>query len=252
MTAVTEPPLDHGELLAGMQAYRWYHQIELAPGVVTPGENETAVTLRRIRLPERLDRCSVLDIGAWDGFFAFEAERRGAERVAAVDPACWRDPPWGSRGWGTREPFDFARRALHSRVEPLDIDLLEISPETIGSFDVVLFLGVLYHLPDPWPVLRAAASVCTKLLIVETHADLLALRRPAIAYYPGDELDGDPSNWWGPNGALLAGMLGSCGFERVTVYREGLAYRAARAAMRSLRGRPFSWQQGRIVAHARR
>ena len=52
----------------------------------------------------------------------------------------------------------------------------------------MLFLGVLYHLKHPWPVLERVASVCDGLLIVETHADLLDLRRPAMALYPGAEL----------------------------------------------------------------
>jgi tRNA (mo5U34)-methyltransferase len=243
---------DREQLLAEIGAYRWFHRIDLGGGIVTPGENRTSQTLERVRLPESLAGRSVLDIGAWDGFFSFEAERRGAERVVAVDPECWRAPPWGSRGWGTRQPFDLARRALGSRVEDRDIALLDISPKTIGTFDVVLFLGVFYHLPNPWPYLQAAASVCADLLIVETHADMLEVRRPAMAFYPGDEIGGDPSNWWGPNVSALAAMLGHAGFRHVTVYTESRVHRLARAAAGRLRSKPFKFQQGRIVAHARR
>ena len=235
-----------------MEAYRWFHTIDLGNGVVTPGENRTHETLRRVRLPADLSGRSVLDIGAWDGFFSFEAERRGAARVLAVDPECWRAPAWGPRGWGTQEPFRYAHRTLGSSVQDRDIDLLELSPETVGMFDVVLLLGVLYHLPDPWPYLRAAASVCAGLLIVETHADLLDVRRPAVAFYPGTEVEGDPSNWWGPNRAALAAMLGDAGFPRVTVFSERWPYRLARSVARR-RGRSgYRVQQGRIVAHARR
>ncbi len=240
----TEPRSSREQLLAELNGYRWFHTIDLGHGIVTPGENNTAKTLRRIRLPADLGGRTVLDIGAWDGFFSFEAERRGAARVVAVDPACWREPAWGARGWGTKGPFDFARQTLGSKVEGRDIDLLDIAPETIGMFDVVLFLGVFYHLPDPWPHLRAAASVCRDLLIVETHADLLHFRRPAMAFYPGAEVDRDPSNWWGPNTGALAAMLGHTGFTRVTVYKERLLYRLARAAARRRRGAPFGIQQG--------
>jgi tRNA (mo5U34)-methyltransferase len=243
---------DRERLLAEVAAYRWYHRIDLGDGIVTPGENRTGQTLKRVRLPESLAGQSVLDIGAWDGFFSFEAERRGAERVVAVDPECWGDPSWGSRGWGTKGPFDLARRTLGSSVEDRDIALLDISPTTIGTFDVVLFLGVFYHLPNPWPYLQAAASACADLLIVETHADLLDLRRPAMAFYPGSEVGGDPSNWWGPNASALAAMLGDAGFRRVTVYTESRVHRLARTAVGRLRSRPFKFQQGRIVAHARR
>lgn len=229
---------------------RWFHRIDLGQGLVTPGQSDTIAGLRRMRLPERLDGLSVLDIGAFDGFFSFECERRGAARVVAVDPECWREPAWGPQGWGTQQPFELARRALGSRVQDVDIDILEISPETIGTFDLVLFLGVFYHLPDPFSYLRAAASVCTGTMVVETHADLLWMRRPAMAFYRGSEVSGDPSNWWAPNARALADMLGDCGFRRVVVHRERGPYRVARALRHRLRGERFGSAQGRIVAHA--
>jgi tRNA (mo5U34)-methyltransferase len=195
----------------------------------------------------------VLDVGAWDGFFSFEAERRGAERVVAVDGPAWREPAWGPGGFGTKAGFELARRALGSSVEDRELDLEEISAATVGRFDVVLFLGVLYHLKHPWPVLERIASVCDGLLIVETHADLLDLRRPAMALYPGAEVAGDASNWWGPNVAALEAMLREEGFARVeVVHREPLPYRLARAAYRRVRGPRFRAQQGRVVVHAHR
>jgi tRNA (mo5U34)-methyltransferase len=227
---------------------RWFHRIDLGNGVLTPGQDESAAKLARIRMPARLDGWSVLDIGAWDGFFSFEAERRGAARVVAIDPECWRDPAWGPDGWGTKRPFELARRTLRSGVQDVDIDLADLSPETIGEFDLVLFLGVFYHLPDPWRIFRAAASVCRRLMIVETHADLQELSRPAMAFYPG-EVDGDPSNWWGPNAALLRSMLSHEGFDRVEVFSEPRARRAARSLARRVQGRPYRYQWGRLVAH---
>ena len=248
LPAVQEDPIAAAELRPQVDQFRWFHRIDLGNGVVTPGEDESADKLARIRMPERLDGWSVLDIGAWDGFFSFEAERRGAERVVAVDPECWRDPAWGPRGWGTRQPFDFARSALRSSVHDVDIDLADLSPESVGEFDLVLFLGLFYHLPDPWLILRRAASVCRRLMIVETHADLQDLWRPAMAFYPG-EVDGDPSNWWGPNAPLLEAMLSHEGFGRVEVFAEGRARRSARAVARRLQRRPYRYQWGRLVAH---
>ncbi len=238
-------------LRAEVDKLRWFHTIDLGHGIVTPGEDESPRKLGQLRLPERFDGLSVLDIGAWDGFFSFEAERRGAARVVAIDPACWNPPAWGERGWGTRQGFDLAHRALGSKVETRDIELQDLSPETIGSFDVVFFLGVLYHLKDPWPYLRAAASVCTKLLVVETHADLLDTRRPAMAFYPGDELEGDPSNWWGPNVAALHGMLADDGFGRIEIFADASRpKRIARSLVRRARGGRYPVQAGRLVAHA--
>jgi tRNA (mo5U34)-methyltransferase len=236
------------ELRARVDGLRWFHRIDLGDGVVTPGLDDSPRKLARLRMPARLDGWSVLDIGAWDGFFSFEAERRGAARVVAVDPACWRPPAWGDRGWGTKEPFEVARSALGSRVEDIDIDLERISPDTVGEFDLVLFLGVLYHLPDPLPILRRAASVCRRLMIIETHGDLLELRRPAMAFYPG-EVDGDPSNWWGPNGAMLRALLAREGFARAEVFGESRIHRLARAGLRRIRRREYRYQWGRLVAH---
>ena len=87
---------------------------------------------------------SVLDIGAWDGFFSFECERRGASRVVAADYFSWH----GS-GWGTKAGFTLARDVLGSKVEDVDIDVMDLTPERVGTFDLVLFLGVLYHLRHP-------------------------------------------------------------------------------------------------------
>jgi tRNA (mo5U34)-methyltransferase len=245
------PPRDPAavaDLRAQVAQLRWFHRIDLGDGIVTPGEDESPRKLASLHLPDRLDGWSVLDIGAWDGFFSFEAERRGATKVVAVDPECWREPAWGERGWGTQRPFSLAREALGSRIQDVDIDLADISPETVGQFDLVLFLGVFYHLPDPWRYVRAAASVCRRLMVVETHADLLDFRRPAMAFYPG-EVDDDPSTWWGPNAALLKSMLRLEGFGRVQTFREPRVRRLARAAARRTQKKPYRYQWGRLVAH---
>jgi tRNA (mo5U34)-methyltransferase len=234
-------------LRAEVESLGWFHRIDLGNGIVTPGRDESSRKLGWIDLPDLRGR-TVLDVGAWDGFFSFEAERRGASRVLAVDGPAWTEPAWGPGGYGTKAPFELARRALGSRVEDLTLELDDLSPETVGRWDVVLFLGVLYHLKHLWRVLERVASVCDDLLILETHADLLDLRRPAMALYPGAELSGDASNWWGPNVAALVAMLREEGFAHVdVVHRERRAYRYARAALRRLRA-----QQGRVALHARR
>jgi len=239
------------ELRAAVAAQSWFHTIDLGGGIVTPGRDESPRKLEWLRLPEDLSGRSVLDVGAWDGFFSFECERRGAARVLAVDGPAWTEPAWGPGGFGTKAGFEIARRALSSRVEDRTIELEDIAPETVGRFDVVLFLGVLYHLKHPWVALERVASACDGLLVLETHADLLDLPRPAMALYAGDELAGDASNWWGPNVAALKAMLREEGFARVeVVHREPRAYRVARAAYRRARGPRFRAQQGRVVVHA--
>jgi tRNA (mo5U34)-methyltransferase len=232
---------------------RWYHSIDLGHGIVTPGYDPSPTRLPKLGLPEDLTGLTVLDVGAWDGFFSFEAERRGARRVLAVDSFCW-----SGEGWGTKAGFELARKALRSRVEDKEIDVLELSPDTVGVFDLVLFLGVLYHMRHPLLALERVASVTAGQLILETHVDLLALRRPAMAFYPGEELNDDPTNWWGPNPAAVVSMLRDVGFRTVEMVRPPRPFplRVARALQKKLGGgHPFReavFRQVRMVVRASR
>lgn len=240
------------DLRSRVAAVRWYHTIDLGQGIVTPGIDDTPFRLARLDLPASLAGRSVLDIGAWDGFFSFEAERRGASRVVATDSYAWHGP-----GWGTKAGFRLAREVLGSKVEDVDIDVMELSPERVGLFDVVLFLGVLYHLPHPLLALERVASVTRGLLILEIVVDLVGFRRPAAAFYPGRQLNDDPTNWWGPNAAAVHAMLHSVGFTNVrTVTRERSAmYRGLRAIAHRLKGKNQlapAFRQDRMVFHATR
>ncbi len=243
------------DLQAQVDALRWYHTIDLGGGVITKGVDDTPLRLALTGLPDNLAGRSVLDIGAWDGFFSFEAERRGAARVVASDYYAWRGLGWGT-GQG-KAGFELARRTLGSRVEDVEIDVLDLSPDRVGTFDTVLFLGVLYHLPNPLLALERIASVTTNLLILETVVDMVGFGRPAAAFYPGRELNGDPTNWWGPNAAAVHGMLRAVGFARVetiTPARSAL-FRAARAVSHRLKGRNelgAAFRQDRAVFHAYR
>ena len=241
------------ELQARADALRWYHTIDLGQGVVTRGVDNSPERLARLQLPADLSGRSVLDIGAWDGFFSFEAERRHASRVLATDDYVWHGTGWGT-GQG-KAGFQFARDTLNSRVEDMDVDVMDLSPERVGIFDVVLFLGVLYHLKDPLRALERIASVTRGLLILETVVDMVGVSRPAAAFYPDRELNDDPTNWWGPNHAAVAGMLRSVGFARVDVITppRSAAFRAARALKHRVTGRnalAAAFRQDRAVFHA--
>ena len=182
--------MDADEIRAAISGITWYHQIDLGFCVVTPGADNTLARMAMIGLPPDLRGQSVLDIGAWDGAFSFEAERRGADRVVAVDSFCW-----SGEGWGTKAGFECARRVLGSRVEDREIEVLDLSPDTVGVFDLVLFLGVLYHMKHPLLALERVASVCRRQLILWTQIDMANCDRPAAAFYPGTELNNDPTNW---------------------------------------------------------
>src|SRR3954453_449423 len=162
------------DLRPRVEAIRWYHTIDLGAGVVTRGVDDSPVRLARAQLPASLHGKSVLDVGAWDGFFSFESERRGAARVVAADHVSWH-----GTGWGTKAGFNLARESLGSRVEDVDIDVLDLSPERLGTLDLVLFLGVLYHVRPPFLALERVASVTGGQLILETVIDMVGFARPA-------------------------------------------------------------------------
>ena len=240
------------ELEKRVAAHRWYHTIDLGNGIVTQGIDDTPVRLGQVQLPSSLRGKTVLDIGAWDGFFSFESERRGAARVVAADYYSWH----GS-GWGAKAGFQLAREALGSKVEDVDIDVMDIAPERLGTFDIVLFLGVLYHLRHPLLAIEKIAAVTREMLILETVVDLVGLGRPAMAFYPGRELNADPTNWWGPNQEAVIGMLKYAGFEEVQVVTPtpGALYRGARAVWHRVKGRNRlipAFRQDRAVFHARK
>jgi tRNA (mo5U34)-methyltransferase len=107
----------------------------------------------------------------------------------------------------------------------------------------------------PLLALERVASVTRELMILETMVDLLHLRRPAIAFYPGDEVGRDATNWCGPNPAAVVAMCRTAGFRRVEIV-SGVRpwwWRWARAAwLRWRRGFAF-WslaRTDRIVVHA--
>jgi tRNA (mo5U34)-methyltransferase len=218
----------------------WFHSFRFPDG-------EEARGLKRLELLEAEAEAifapgvagkSVLDVGAWDGFFSFEAERRGAARVMATDHFCW-----SGEGWGTRAGFDYAHAKLGSAVETLDIDVPDISPETVGSFDVVLFLGVLYHLKDPLAGLERVAAVARERLVIETETALDILPWPVMRFYEGRELNDDPTNFWAPNRACLAAMLREVGFA-------GCEIRTSPWMKKHWRRPDLYWKRDRVVAHA--
>jgi tRNA (mo5U34)-methyltransferase len=219
----------------------WWHSIDLGHGVVTPGHKPPAVLaaeLGALALPDLTGK-TVLDIGGWDGFFAFEAERRGAARVAVVDHYMWAmDSPGQQAYWRrcmeegvTPRPyhetefwhpdtlpgkrgFELARAARGSAVEDITADFMDCDLDALGPWDVVLYLGVLYHMEDPMRALRRVAAVTRELAVVETEAIAIpAFDHEALwRFFPGAELNGDISNWWAPNLSALGGALTAAGF----------------------------------------
>lgn len=242
---------DAGATLADkVAALNWYHRMDLG-GVVTPGVSDTRRGLPRLKLPHLLAGKSVLDIGAWDGFYSFEAARRGARQVLATDSFAWDGSCWGSK-----DGFLLARTALglDDRVEDRLIDVMDLSPERLnGTFDVTLFLGVLYHLKDPVTALERVAAVTGELLVLETETALNWLPSPVCRVYPGRDLNQDDTNFFAFNRSALKRLLRIHGFSRVeTKYRSSIQRRVARTAVALTKHQAFrpTFRSARIVIHA--
>lgn len=193
-----------------IDACRWFHSMDFGGGLRSVGTKSRACLAAEADAvfgPLDLAGKSVLDIGAWNGFFSFEAKRRGAARVVACDHYAWNDPEL--RG---RETFDLARDLLGLDIEAWDIDIAELPA---ADFDVVLFLGVFYHLFDAPGLTRRVAACARDVLVLETMHDAVREKRPAMIFYPGAAHAGDPTNWWGPNHACVREILKECGFPRI-------------------------------------
>ncbi|MBD3262076.1 MAG: DUF1698 domain-containing protein [Candidatus Altiarchaeales archaeon] len=232
-----------------VEGINWFHTIDLGDGVITPGQDNSFEKLETLQMPGDLTGKSVLDIGSWDGFFSFEAEKRGAEKILATDSYVW-----DGRSWGSKEGFLLAREVLGSSVEDKNMDVMDMSPDTLGVFDLVLFLGVLYHLKYPLKALENVASVTGDQLILETFVDLIHIKNPAAAFYQQAELEGDSSSWWAPNPPAVESMLKTAGFKQVKkIYSHPLWFRVGRAMKLRLSNSDSFFNalnQSRVVYHA--
>jgi len=222
----------------------WWHSIDLGSGVITNGFKSVKFLrneLKSLRLPDLRGK-TVLDIGALDGFYSFEAERLGAKRVLALDHYAWsldlakhfqymkecrvrgvvplpdqKTPNWRPSELPGKRAYNTAHQALDSKVETLVADFMEMDLDQIGTFDVVLFLGVLYHMENPLEAMKRVAAVTREVAIIETAAVVFPGFEHVqfCEFFESNELDGDMSNWWAPNLKALEGMCRAAGFRRL-------------------------------------
>ncbi len=207
----------------------WWHRIEVAPGVVTPGGQDCERLLELLQIPDDLDGMRVLDIGTRDGYYAFEMERRGAE-VLAIDHV-----------HADQTGFSVVRDIIGSKVEFKADNVYNLDPDVYGTFDLILFSGVLYHLRHPllaldkiWDVSRTGTQV-----IVETHVideglvdedgnmhALTAFSKhlPGFSiaqFYPGSTLGNDFTCHWAPNMTALVDLMTAAGFDTTRSWQLG-------------------------------
>ena len=233
------PVLTPEELQAQADSFGWFHSIDLGRGVRTKGLSELAFGTDQ--LPDFAGK-TVLDIGAWDGYYSFLAERQGAARVVALDHYAWgvdfvaRGQYWAecaARGvlpdhgrdatdfWRPDLPgkrgFDLAHEALDSKVEAVVADFTTTDLQVLGTFDVVLYLGVLYHMKEPLTCLERLRSVTDGVAAVETEAVHLHRFDDAsvLQFHPGGDVQADFGNWFVPTIGAIASLCEAAGFARV-------------------------------------
>lgn len=211
----------------------WYHKINLGDGVVTPGWaplNESAYNV-----PERLDGKRVLDVGAWDGYWAFEALKRGAREVVAIDDFSDTFDSFtldigldtSHQAWGT---FDLCRDVLgygEDVCKRFEMSIYDITKEKLGEFDIVFFFGTLYHCRHPLLALDVLSSVCNEEIYIETAilddyspyqggiGKGYSNRQMVMEFYPTDEYGNNFTNWWSPTMTCLTQMVKASGFQNV-------------------------------------
>lgn len=198
------------EIEKEVAALNWWQRIELGFGIITPGVADTALTLTGINLPKDFSGKTVLDVGAYNGFYSFEVERRGAKRVLAidVDHLAWKD----------KRPFDLACKVLNSKVESKILSVYDLSPQNEGIFDVTLFLGVFYHLRYPLLALEKIFNVTREMIILESHIrgfeGNFDKNVPLMTFYANGR-SGDKVNYNEPNLPMLKEMLIDVGFTKL-------------------------------------
>ncbi|UCE59444.1 MAG: methyltransferase domain-containing protein [Phycisphaerales bacterium] len=211
-------------LLERVKSTGWYHSIDLGNSAVTPGAFDHRHVLHKYALPERMDGLRVLDVATFDGFWAFEFERRGAGEVVALDLERFGDidlPPKVRAKMSSEalaeaigKGFAIARDVLGSKVRREVLSVYDLSPERLGKFDVVHSGDLLLHLMNPMKALQNICSVTEKYALISDyyHADLDRMDSECVMQYMGGHTD---CVWWKASLSALQQMILDAGFERI-------------------------------------
>jgi tRNA (mo5U34)-methyltransferase len=207
-------------LLEQARERSWYHAIELGDGYVTPGWFDLRPFVRHYGLPDDMSGMRALEVGTWDGFWAFEMESRGAE-VVALDLDRESDLDWPPRRrpaeWSQDmrgDGFRLAKQIRGSAVERVDMSIYHATPEELGSFDLVFCGSVLLHLRDQLLALERIANLCTGTFISAEEYD----RASSLIPFPVSRYLADRDKavlFWLPAIDTWKRMMWTAGFDRV-------------------------------------
>jgi tRNA (mo5U34)-methyltransferase len=205
--------------------FEWYHTIDLGGGVSTPGVYDLEPLLPHYGIPASLAGKTVLDVGPGHGYFAFEFERRGAARVATSELPTWTEHdaspqlqdffnqvPASAADYH-RGALGFAIQARASRVERHFHSVYDLTPERVGTYDLVFCASVLLHLTDPLRAMYGIRRVCRDQAIISTGVDTHPeLAEQSVAQFIGTATG---QAFWLPTMKCLENMLLAAGFARV-------------------------------------
>lgn len=178
----------------------WYHRYEIYPGVWTPGVYDPSGTYDMLKLPEDLSGMRILEIGPADGYFTKRMTAAGAH-VTAVD-YCDRD----------HHRFSVMEKLAGRQYDFHQANLYDIPKLNFQPFDIVLFLGVLYHLPDMVKAFATLRPLVKKRMFLDGQISRFAEDKPIAVYLPAASFNNDMTNFWAPNAACCEAMLKDCGF----------------------------------------
>lgn len=227
VSSVVVPPTgeDGASIQQRLDKLSWYHTIDVSPGVHTSGMFDLRHALKGIPFPDVTGkRC--LDIGTWDGFYAYELEKRGAAEVVALDvpdltridypPEILADPTFDRTGGPAQQHrsagFHLLHEVLDSKVQWLGGNIYDLDPKEIGTFDLVVAGSLIVHLRDPVRALDAVRKVTRGQFLsidaIHTPLQLLSRGRPLF------ELKGETADfqWWLASDAGLRQLLKVGGF----------------------------------------
>jgi tRNA (mo5U34)-methyltransferase len=211
----------------------WYHKIELPNGITTPGW--APLDPSAYRIPESLAGKTVLDVGAWDGYWSFEAIKRGASRVTAIDDfsdtiGAATNADRSSKG----KTFELCSKALgygYDKANLLDMSVYEVDGwvKYMTNFDCIFCFGVLYHLKHPLLALEKLRSVCRGTIHIETaildgftsaySEHVYTSDDCSFEFYPNNEYGQNHSNWWVGTLRGWCGLVAEAGFKNIEYWK---------------------------------